>query len=61
VLELTLIGFAWSFSPGHGVAGVIWALGWAMMFAAALTRLPQVVATVIGVTMIAGHNLLDGV
>jgi uncharacterized membrane protein len=61
VLELTVIGFAWSFNPGHSVAGVIWALGWAMIFVAALTRLPQVVATVIGVTMIAGHNLLDGV
>lgn len=61
VLELTLIGFAWSFNPGHSVAGVIWSLGWAMLFVAFLSRFPPIVATVAGALMIAGHNLLDGV
>ncbi len=39
-LELTIIGFAWQFTPGYGFAGVIWALGWSMVALAALSRLP---------------------
>lgn len=61
VLELTIVGFAWSFTPGHSVAGVIWSLGWAMLFVAALSPFPARVVAVIGIAMIAGHNLLDTV
>jgi uncharacterized membrane protein len=39
---------------------VLWALGWAMIVLAALVRIPASVVTVIGVVMIAGHNLFDG-
>jgi uncharacterized membrane protein len=61
VLELTVIGFAWSFNPGHSVAGVIWSLGWAMLFVALLSKFPPIVAVLVGTTMILGHNLLDGI
>ncbi len=40
---------------------VLWALGWAMITLAALVRLPAVVATLLGILMITGHNLLDRV
>lgn len=40
---------------------VLWALGWAMILLAALVHLPVSVTAAIGVLMIAGHNLLDGV
>jgi uncharacterized membrane protein len=59
VLELTVVGFAWSFNPGHSIAGVIWCLGWAMIFVGVLSLAPHVVALVIGIVMIAAHNLLD--
>ena len=40
---------------------VIWALGWAMIVLAALVWLPLPAILAIGVVMIAGHNLLDGI
>jgi uncharacterized membrane protein len=42
-LELTIIGFAWQFTPGYSFAGVIWALGWSMVALAALSRLPALI------------------
>ena len=40
---------------------VLWALGWAMISLSALLRLPASIVTAIGVVMIVGHNLFDGV
>ena len=39
----------------------LWALGWAMVLLAALVWLPDTALIAIGVAMIGGHNLLDGV
>lgn len=60
VLELTVIGFAWSFSlPFMLLLQVIWAIGWSMVARAALVWLPRPLVLVLGVLIIAGHNLLD--
>jgi uncharacterized membrane protein len=40
---------------------VLWAAGWCMMALAALIRLPMAAVLTIGLGMIAGHNVLDGV
>ena len=40
---------------------VIWVLGASMIVLAGLVRLPMWVSVVMGVVMVAGHNLLDGV
>jgi uncharacterized membrane protein len=40
---------------------VLWAAGWCMIALAALVHLPTRVILAVGVLMIAGHNLLDGV
>jgi len=61
VLELTVIGFGWQFTPGLVFLQVIWAIGWSMVLLSALTRLPAKAILAIGVVIIAGHNLLDGV
>lgn len=61
VLELTVIGFAWSFRPGSSFAGVIWCLGWSMILLALLVRLPLRVTGALALVVIAGHDLLDGV
>jgi len=63
VLELTVIRVCWTFNVDFAhymLAGVIWAIGWSMIALAGLAKLPVPVVGVIGVLMIAGHNLLDG-
>jgi uncharacterized membrane protein len=57
-LEFTIVDFAWGFVPwAH--AGVIWILGWSMVAMALIVRLPVRWIAVLGLGMIATHNLLD--
>ena len=60
-LELTLLRFFWTFNldAGHLMAGVIWALGWCMILLAGLLWLRPLLLGVLGLVVIAGHNLLD--
>jgi len=61
-LELTIIGFAWSFSiPFLAFLQVIWAIGAGMVVLAALVWLPRYAVLAIGAAIIVGHNLLDGI
>ncbi len=60
VLELTVVDFAWGFVP-WAQAGVIWILGWSMVAMALIVRLPVRWIAVLGLGMIATHNLLDGI
>ena len=58
LLEFTVVDFAWGFVPwAHG--GVIWILGWSMIMMALIVRLPVRWIAVLGLGMIATHNLLD--
>ena len=62
--EFTLfrcLGLQFNFDYQLTVITVLWALGWSMIALALLIRLPAWVAAVVGMTMIGGHNLLDGV
>src|SRR4051812_4638548 len=60
VVELTVVDFAWGFVPwAH--AGVIWILAWSMVAMALIVRLPLRWIAVLGLGMIATHNLLDGI
>lgn len=54
--------FSYQFNMDYRVTMllVLWALGWAMITLSALVRLPAAVVTAIGVVMIIGHNLFDG-
>jgi uncharacterized membrane protein len=64
VLELTVIrclGYQFNFDYQVTLLVVIWALGWAMVALSSLVWLPVLVVLGFGVTLIAGHNLLDGV
>ncbi len=63
VLELTLVNFAWTFSfpPQVLYLQVIWAIGLSMLALAALLWLPRPLLALLGVALVAGHNLLDGV
>ncbi|MBB3691739.1 DUF1624 domain-containing protein [Sphingomonas sp. BK580] len=63
LLELTLVGFAWSFSlaPAMIYLQVIWAIGWSMIALAGLLWLPRGALIAVAIVLVAGHNLLDSV
>jgi uncharacterized membrane protein len=60
-LEFTVVGTAWTFKFPWGFFGVIWALGASMLILALVVRLPMRWITILPLTMIAAHNLLDAI
>jgi uncharacterized membrane protein len=61
-LEATVVSFGWAFSLPYLVfLQVIWAIGWAMIALAGLVWLPRRAVLAIGVLIVAGHDLLDGI
>ncbi|WP_430467710.1 DUF1624 domain-containing protein [Winogradskyella ouciana] len=63
VIELTVVNLAWTFDIGFGVHifQVIWAIGICMMFLAALIYLSKKILLALGLVIVFGHNLLDGI
>lgn len=62
-VEVIISGFGWGFNiqfPWTGLQ-VLWALGISMMALAVLIHLPLKAILVIGILIVLGHNLLDGV
>lgn len=62
-LECTVVSFAWTFdlTPATIFLQVIWAIGLSMVVLATLVHLPRRVLVGIGLSLVLGHNLLDGV
>ncbi|MDD0973946.1 DUF1624 domain-containing protein [Pseudomonas fontis] len=62
LLEFTLVNFAWTFQlpPSVIYLQVIWVIGLSMIALSALVWLPRPLLLVLGVVIIGGHNLLDG-
>ena len=63
-LEIVLmrcLGWQWNFDYHLTMLTVLWALGWSMIVLSALVYLPTSIVAAIGLVMIAGHNLFDGV
>ena len=61
LLELTFLRLAWTFNldfAHYMLAGVVWMLGWCMILMALLVYLPLTANAILGVAMIAGHNLV---
>ena len=56
LLELTVIGFAWSFTPGWFWFGVIFSLGAAMMLLALTHCLPRILLFILASAFILLHN-----
>jgi uncharacterized membrane protein len=63
LMELTLINLAWSFNPSFPGFPLItiWALGTIMVVLSALVWLPFQAILAIGLIIVFGHNLLDGI
>ncbi len=62
LLELTVLRVGWTFNLDFAhylLAGVIWCIGWCMILMAGLVRLPVRWIGIIGLVIIAGHNLVD--
>ncbi|GAO44861.1 DUF1624 domain-containing protein [Flavihumibacter petaseus] len=63
VMELTVVAFGWFFDPLFRTFAlqVIWALGWCMVLMAGLIWLPRRFMLLLGLALVFGHNLLDGI
>ncbi len=63
VIEFTVVRLGWmfAFNLDYFIMQVIFAIGASMMVLAALVHLPRWAIATIGIGMIAGHNLLDGI
>jgi uncharacterized membrane protein len=63
LVEFTVVKLGWTFSFDFHqfLAGVIWAIGASMVVLATLVYLPRAAIAIVAATMVAGHNLLDGV
>jgi uncharacterized membrane protein len=63
VLEFTFVRMGWFFGVGLDffVMQVIWSIGASMVALSALVWLPRAAIGAVGLGMIAGHNLLDGI
>ncbi|MFM9946192.1 MAG: DUF1624 domain-containing protein [Bacteroidia bacterium] len=62
LLEVTVIYFGWVGNLSYAFVGlfVIWVIGLSMVLMAGLVRLPNPVLLVLGILLVFGHNLLDG-
>ena len=64
LLEATLISFGWYFTTRMTmgvIAQVIWVIGASMVVLAGLIHLPRPVIAAFGLSLVLGHNLLDGI
>jgi uncharacterized membrane protein len=63
LIEITVVRFAWTFNLTYDFMfmQVIWAIGCAMVVLAGLIYLPRWAIATFALTMILGHNLLDGI
>ena len=63
LIELTVVRFAWTFNLAYDFVflQVIWVIGCAMIVLAGLIHLPRWAIATFALTMILGHNLLDGI
>lgn len=61
--EMLIISLAWTFNPAYPFVNlqVIWAIGMSMMALSALVYLDKRVILGIGIIVVAGHNMLDGI
>jgi uncharacterized membrane protein len=61
VVVLRCLSYQFNFDYRVTILLVLWALGWAMITLSLLVRFPTIVATVFGLVLVGGHNLLDGI
>lgn len=62
IAEILIVTLEWTFNPHYPafILQVIWAFGIGMMALSLLVYLPRQLILLIGIVLVAGHNLLDG-
>lgn len=63
LLEITVVRLGWNFNLDYSYefgGGVIWVIGWSMAILSVLVFLPTSAVAVLGIALLAYHNLLDG-
>ena len=63
LLDVTVVRLGWNFNLDYSRefgGGVIWVIGWSMVVLSGLAFLPTSAVAVLGVMLIAYHNLWDG-
>ena len=62
-VELVIVNFAWTFDITYSfrLLQVIWAIGLSMILLSALVFIPHRLILAIGIILVFGHNLLDGI
>jgi uncharacterized membrane protein len=60
-LDVSLIGYAWTFTFPFVHGGVIWALAWSMIAMTLIVHLPVRWIAALGIGIVVTHNLLDRV
>lgn len=63
IAEMFIVTLEWTFNPHYPafILQVIWAFGISMMVLSLLIHLPRPLLLLIGIVLVAGHNLLDTV
>ena len=63
LLEMFIVTLAWTFNPAYPIHNlqVIWAIGISMLVLSAIIYLDRRLILLIGLILIAGHNMLDGI
>jgi uncharacterized membrane protein len=59
LLELTIVGTAFTFHPGFLFLQVIWVIGAGFLVLSLLCRFPSIVPLLLGLAIVAGHDLLQ--
>lgn len=62
-VEVLIVNFAWTFDITYSfiILQVIWAIGISMVVLSVLVFLPNQLILIIGLGLVIGHNLLDGI
>jgi len=63
LLELVVNNIIWTFDFSYSlnILQVIWAIGLSMVFLSLIIYVPKKLSLLIGILLVAGHNLLDGI
>jgi len=63
LLEIIVNNFIWTFDFSYSlnIFQVIWAIGLSMVFLSLIIYIPKKLSLIIGVVIVSGHNLLDGI
>lgn len=61
LVELVIVTLGWTFDPLYHVfiLQVIWAIGWSMIVLGLVIRLSPVLVPILGVLLVAAHNITD--